>query len=110
MLDAVFLDNGDIQSQKQKTAMMTSKVIDIYRETGPRGLAWRLFHYFYKNFIRLALPNTDQILYAGIPVGRRKVGDQLISRDFNDAPGYEQALVTALRANIRCGDRIVIVG
>jgi hypothetical protein len=89
---------------------MTSKLIRIYREIGSGGLSWRLFHHLYKNFIRLVLPNSDQILYAGIPVGYRKVADQLISRDFNDAPGYEQALVTALRANIKRGDQVVIVG
>jgi hypothetical protein len=94
---------------------MFSKLVGIYREVGAGGLASRLFCYSYKNFVRLVLPNTGQILYAGIPIGHRKIGDQLVSKlfnstDFNDSPGYEQALVTALRANVRGGDEVVIVG
>jgi hypothetical protein len=94
---------------------MVPKLLDVYREAGAGGLAWRLFSYFYKNFVRAVLPNGDQILYAGIPIGHRKVGDHLLpklynSPDVSDAPGYEQALVTALKANVRSGDQVVVVG
>lgn len=82
----------------------------INRETGQAALAWRLLHQVYKRVIRFALPTADPILYAGIPVGHRKTGDARFSRDFDDAPGYEQALVEALKVNIRPGDRVVIVG
>jgi hypothetical protein len=94
---------------------MISKILGVYREAGTGGLAWRLFSYFYKNFVRAVLPNGDPILYAGIPIGHRKVGDHLLSKlynspDVSDAPGYEQGLVTALKANVKGGDQIVVVG
>lgn len=89
---------------------MTSRPIGTQRDTGPAALVWRLPRYVYKNIVRFALPKADPILYAGIPVGYRKIGDALISREFNDAPGYEQALVSALKANTRRGDRVAIVG
>jgi hypothetical protein len=95
--------------------MMIANLLRVCRKAGPDGLVWRLFSYFYKNFVRPALPNGEQILYAGIPVGHRKVGDQLLPKLFNppdlsDAPDYEQALVTALKANVRSGDEVVVVG
>jgi hypothetical protein len=89
---------------------MAIRPIGPHRAPGQATLAWRLFHQVYKKVIRPALPIADPILYAGIPVGHRKVGDARFSRDFNDAPGYEQALVTALKANVGPGDRVVIVG
>jgi hypothetical protein len=95
--------------------MMISKLVGVYREAGAGGMAWRLFSYFYKNLIRVVLPDGGEILYAGIPVGYRKVGDNLLpklynSPDVSDVPGYEQALVTALRAHVRRGDEVVVVG
>jgi methyltransferase FkbM-like protein len=94
---------------------MISKLLGAYREAGPAGLAWRIFSYFYKKFVRAVLPRGDQILYAGIPVGHRKVGDQLLPKlynppDVNDVPGYEQALVSGLKAHVRGGDNVVVVG
>jgi hypothetical protein len=94
---------------------MIAKLLGVYREAGARDLIWRLFSYFYKNFVRAVLPKGSPILYAGIPIGYRKVGDQLLSKLYNssyvdDAPGYEQALVTALKANVRRGDEVVVVG
>jgi hypothetical protein len=94
---------------------MMAKLFSVYREAGASGLTWRLFSYFYKNFVRVVLPNGAPILYAGIPIGHRKVGDQLLSKLYNssevsDAPGYEQALVTALKANVKRGDQVVVVG
>jgi Methyltransferase FkbM domain len=98
-----------------ESPIMISKLFGVYREVGAAGLGWRLFSYFYKNFIRPALPNSSQILYAGIPIGHRKVGDQVLpklynSPDVSDAPSYEQALVTALKAHVASGDEVVIVG
>jgi hypothetical protein len=95
--------------------MMISKLLNVYREARANGLAWRIFSYFYKNFVRAVLPNGSEILYAGVPVGHRKVGDQLLlklynSPDVSDAPDYEQALVTALKAHVASGDEVVIVG
>jgi hypothetical protein len=94
---------------------MIAKLFGIYREAGARGLMWRLFSYFYKNFVRAVLPKGSPILYSGVPIGHRKVGDQLLPRlynppDVSDAPAYEQALVTALKAHVRRGDEVVVVG
>ncbi len=94
---------------------MIAKLIEVHREEGFSGLAWRLFSYLYKNFVRAVLPNSGQILYAGITVGHRKLGDRLLLQLYNppnvsDAPGYEQALVAALRANVKGRDRVVVVG
>jgi hypothetical protein len=99
-----------------KDVSMIAKLLGVYREAGISGCAWRLFSYLYKNFVRPVLPNGEQILYSGIPVGhRRKVGDRLLSKlynppDVSNKPDYEQALVAALRANVKVGDRIVVVG
>jgi hypothetical protein len=97
------------------SAMMRSTLLGVYREAGASGLVWRLFSYFYKNFVRAVLPDGEQILYAGIPIGYRKVGDQMLpklynSPDVNDAPGYEQGLVTALKTHVTGGDKVVVVG
>jgi hypothetical protein len=94
---------------------MIAKLLGVYREFGAGGLAWRLFFYFYKTFVRTMLPNSGQIFYAGIPIGDRKVGDRLLPRfynspNINDAPDYEQALVKALKAHVASGDEVVIVG
>jgi hypothetical protein len=94
---------------------MISKLLGVYREAGAYGFVWRLFSYVYKNFVRGLLPKGSPILYAGIPIGYRKVGDRLLpklyqSPNVGDAPGYEQALVTALKANVKRGDNVVIVG
>jgi len=92
-----------------------TKLIGVYREAGATGLAWRLFSYFYKNFIRTLLPRRNLIFYAGIPVDHRRAGDQLLPQlynppDIDDAPDYEQALVTALKAHVKPGDRVTVVG
>jgi hypothetical protein len=94
---------------------MISKLLGVYREVGTGGLPWRLFSYFYKNFVRAVLPNGELIFYAGIPVGHRKIGDQLLPKLYNppdvtDAPGYEQGLVIALKTHVTSGDEVVIVG
>jgi hypothetical protein len=94
---------------------MIAKFLGVYREVGARDLVWRLFSYFYKNFVRPLLPHGSPILYAGIPIGYRKVGDRLLPKLYNasyedDAPGYEQALITALKANVTSGDEVVVVG
>jgi hypothetical protein len=95
---------------------MTAKLLGVYREAGVSGIVWRLVSSVYRNFVRPVLPNSEQILYSGIPVGRRrKVGDRLFTGvfylpDVDDVPDYEQALVAALRANVKSGDQIVVVG
>jgi methyltransferase FkbM-like protein len=63
--------------------------------------------------VRPALPSTGQIFYAGVAVGPQKAGDQLLARlssGLRDTPGYEEALVAAIKNQVRSGDKIVVVG
>ena len=98
-----------------KRAKMIAKLLGVYRKAGGDGSGVASLSYCYKHFIRVLLPNRDQILYAGVSIGYRKVGDRLLPRLYNppnveDAPEYEQGLVTALKALVKTGDQIVVVG
>jgi hypothetical protein len=94
---------------------MISKIRAVYKEAGIVGLGWRGFSYVYKNAIRTILPVRGPVLYSGITVGFRKIGDSFLLKlynppSLNDIPGYEQGLVAALKANVREGDTVVVVG
>jgi hypothetical protein len=94
---------------------MVSRLMGIYRQSGTGGVAWRLFSYIYKSYVRPILPDGEHILYAGVPVGCRKIGDRVLPKLYNspdvfDVPDYEQALVKALRTHVRSGDKVVVVG
>jgi hypothetical protein len=98
------------------------RVLREYRETGAIGLARRVlqvlnreFWQIYEPSVRRLLPDGGSILYAGIPIGRRKIGDRMLTKFYNppdviDVPDYELGLVSALRAHVKTGDRIVVVG
>jgi hypothetical protein len=98
------------------------KLRRVYREGGTIGLARKVlqvlnreFWYIHKASVRPLLPDGDFILYAGIPIGRRKIGDRLLAKfydppDVIDVPDYELALVSALKTHVKKGDRIVVVG
>ena len=98
------------------------RVLQEYRESGAIGLARRVlqvlnreFWQVYRPSMRRLLPDGDPILYAGIPIGRRKIGDRMLTKFYNpldviDVPDYELGLVSALRAHVKTGDRIVVVG
>jgi Methyltransferase FkbM domain len=98
------------------------KVLRVYRESGTIGLTRRVFQVLNREFwhihevsLRPLLPDGDFIRYAGIPIGRRKIGDQLLAQfydppDVIDIPDYESALVSALKTHVKKGDRIVVVG
>ncbi|WP_342733634.1 FkbM family methyltransferase [Bradyrhizobium sp. B117] len=90
---------------------MIAKLLTAYREGGFSEASLRLLSYCYRT-IRPILPNHGHYCYAGVPVERRKLGDELfqVAHAHRDEPGYEQALVSALRAHVRTGDDIVIVG
>jgi hypothetical protein len=96
--------------------MEIAKLSGIYRETNLRGFVWRAFSYFYKNFVRVVMPYGEPILYAGVVMGpRRKVGDWILPKLYNppdvqDVPGYEEALVSALKTHVKPGDTVVVVG
>jgi hypothetical protein len=94
---------------------LISKLRAVYQRTGLTGLGWRGFSYAYKNLIRPAMPVHSKILYGGIPIDHRKIGDSFLSRLdkpplLDDIPGYEQALVAALKDNIQKGDKVVVIG
>lgn len=95
--------------------MIASKAFKVYREAGISGASWRFFSYFYKNHLRPILPNAGQIHYAGVLVGRRKIGDWLVPKLYNpphvsSEPGYEEALIKALNTHVKPSDKIVVVG
>jgi hypothetical protein len=92
-----------------------AKTIQIYKEAGSTAVIWRAVSYFYRNGIRPILPDRSPVLWAGIIVDTRKIGDSLLSKfvyleQLDDAPDYEQATVTALKANVRRGETVVVVG
>lgn len=74
-----------------------------------------LFAGVYRRFLRPLFPNSP-IRMAGVVVpGTRYVGDRVIGRLLNvdvtqDQPLYEAALVRGLRACVRPGDHVVVVG
>ncbi len=76
--------------------------------------ARRVVSALYRSWLRSLLPERPRH-YNGIPVSLAgRWGDALASKFLiitdGDEPEYEQALVTALRQNVRPLDRIVIVG
>ncbi|MEO8668573.1 MAG: FkbM family methyltransferase [Bauldia sp.] len=81
-----------------------------------RTRAKRFVSPIYRSVVRPYLPVAAPVRYAGVPVSiDRKRGDVLLERFFGpfksqDIPQYEFGLVTALRQNVRGGDRVVIVG
>jgi hypothetical protein len=96
-------------------AAMISKALQLYREVGGSVFVWRLASFAYKRVVRPLMPNTQPLMYAGVVVGYKKVGDWLLPKLFQpppsrDLPGYEEGLVKALREHVRPNDRIVVVG
>lgn len=92
-----------------------SRIREVYREVGLGRLPWWLFSYAYKNSVRRLLPARSPVLYGGVPIADRRVGDELLSSLYDpplidDLPGYEEALIAALKANVQSTDTVVIVG
>lgn len=62
------------------------------------------------------LPTIAEVKYSGIPISReRKLGDDnlpdfLVPHPLEDIADYEQTLISALRSQVRLGDRVTIVG
>lgn len=95
---------------------MIRKAVGILRTGGQRELARRGIAFAYRRGIRPWLPAASPVRYAGLPVAvERKWWDGLVPQewtmtDTRDHPGYEEALVTALKENVLAGDQVVIVG
>jgi hypothetical protein len=92
------------------------KAFRIVRESGCVGLAGRASGYVYRRAIRRFLPITDSVRYAGVAISRdRKLGDLRLPsflRPFNvqDLPEYEATLIQGIRAHVRKGEKVIIVG
>lgn len=95
---------------------MVREILKIARESGLAGLWRKGVSVLYKRGIRPFLPSLERFEYAGIPVAvERKWGDEhvpatWIPEGLEDKPRYEARLVAGLRAHVRPGDEVVIVG
>jgi hypothetical protein len=95
---------------------MKRKLTLVLREEGPAAVLRRAIALVYRRGIRPILPVTGHVRYAGIPVAyTRRAGDRTIPptwrpRTAEDQPGYEAALVVALREVVQPGDHVVVVG
>jgi hypothetical protein len=95
--------------------MLMSRIVAAYKEGGVFELSWRGFSWFYKHMVRPSLPVSSPIRYAGITVGFRKIGDGFFLKLcdpplLDDILGYEFGLVSALKATVKKGDVVVVVG
>ena len=85
----------------------------LHGQGGARLVATKLLFWVYDRTIRRLLPAAEPVLLAGIPTGtRRALGDRLLPGWLvrPDIPDFEAGLVGALRAEVRPGDRVTIVG
>jgi hypothetical protein len=93
-----------------------AKVAQIVSETGYASLARRASGYLYRRTLRRILPRTSAVRYAGVAISRdRKLGDLFVPEflapaDIRDIPDYERTLIGGIRAHVRSGDKVVIVG
>jgi hypothetical protein len=93
------------------------KIIQLFKNSGLEALSKRTAGYLYRRTIRKLLPTIAEVKYSGIPISReRKFGDASLP-DFliphhplEDIADYEQTLISALRSQLRLGDRVTIVG
>lgn len=96
--------------------MIADKITRIRREHGLGALATRAAFSLYRRSLRRLLPDRGYVMYAGLPVGRaRKAGDagplrRFLPPDLRDNPIYEHALMRGLRATVRPGDRVAVIG
>lgn len=88
-------------------------ILFLHGQGGPRLVAAKILFWLYDRSIRRLLPAAEPVLLAGIPTGtRRAFGDRWLPAWLvrPDIPDFEAGLVGALRAGIRPGDRVTIVG
>ena len=95
---------------------MFSKVLRIFSNEGAMQLGKRGIGFLYRSTIRRLLPTVGPVLYSGIPIAMsRKWGDLTIPKFMApymgyDIPEYEATLIHAIQSNVRCGDKVVVVG
>lgn len=90
------------------------------RRHGTAAAVVATFRYVYRNYVWPALPQTDRRLrYNGITIGRRRrrlVGlfrlalPGEVTRETTDRPAYEERYVDCLRASLREGEAVTLVG
>ncbi|GLK72504.1 hypothetical protein KHC23_15930 [Ancylobacter dichloromethanicus] len=92
------------------------RLVNALERLGPLGLARRTLREVYARTLRPLLPRSRPVVYSGVTVALyRHVGDDFAGRmlgsfGIDDVPRYEETLLIALRAHVRPGDTIVIVG
>lgn len=95
---------------------IASKIDRIRRDHGLGTLVRRALFAAYRRSARPFVPDVGYVMYGGLAVGRtRKRGDKplfdgFLPPDLQDNPIYEKALLEGLRANVRPGDRVVVIG
>ena len=92
---------------------MLTKISKVLHESGPLGLTARATAFAYRR-VRPLLPSVAPVRYSGVQIGiDHKLGDGLlpsVAKSFRDIPDYEAALVSALKDNVRVGDRVIVIG
>jgi hypothetical protein len=91
------------------------RVVQLFKTSSFEALAKRVAGYLYRRTIRKLLPTITEVKYFNIPISERKFGDTklpafLVPRTLEDIPDYEETLINALQAQVRSGDRVIIVG
>ncbi|ACA19258.1 conserved hypothetical protein [Methylobacterium sp. 4-46] len=89
------------------------KAAFLRAERGLAGLAAKAASVAYDRALRRHLPRAEPVLYAGLPTGRyRRWGDRWLPAALvaQDIPDFEEGLVRALRAHLRPGDAVTVVG
>ncbi len=90
------------------------------RESGSAPLRFdrrlrRALGRFYQRAVRPRLPLQGHVLYSGVIVADRRLGDDVAPKhwtpeDRDDIPDYEYALMQGLTRTVRPGDSVVVVG
>ncbi len=94
---------------------MFGRISSILETEGIGGLISRGYSLAYRKGLRRLMPKVAPVVYSDVIVDHRRVGDRAFlpkswQQQFEDVPDYEEALIKGLRANVKAGDRIVVVG
>ncbi|GJD99391.1 FkbM family methyltransferase [Methylobacterium isbiliense] len=89
------------------------KLAFLRAQGGAAGVAAKVAAVLYDRSLRRLLPRAEPVLYAGLPTGlHRAWGDRWLPAALvrQDMPDFEHGLVTALRAAVRPGDAVTVIG
>ncbi|WP_246984053.1 FkbM family methyltransferase [Halorientalis marina] len=102
--------------------MSLSRAADVYRRDGAIALLKKAVPYAYNQYIRCILPRRgshpefNEVKVGGVygPYSRvPRLFDRIVpwsTPDIDHMPDYEDALLDAVRAHVREGDDVVIIG